>query len=155
MPKPSPTRIQTSKQGGLGNRNRKEEKRKLRRQEKAAAIRAKYGPIRKPSPVVIKNLDSGEIIAVKDQDRFRSKRFAPSLERAAQDLGFASYTSFLGSAGWRNLRELVLSRDGYRCTRCKRKSKLVVHHENYIDLMDINRLRTLCTRCHNRTHKER
>ncbi len=40
---------------------------KLRAQRKAAAIRTKYGPRRKPSPVVVRRIDTGEVIKVVDQ----------------------------------------------------------------------------------------
>jgi len=56
---------------------------------------------------------------------------------------------------WRRVRLEVLSRDGYRCTRCGRAGRLTVHHldpvavsEGKADPFDPSRLRSLCAGCH-------
>lgn len=44
---------------------------KLQEQWKAVNIRAKYGPNRKPAKVVVRSLETGEVIYVVDQSKFK------------------------------------------------------------------------------------
>ena len=71
--------------------------------------------------------------------------------------------AFYKSAAWQKMREYVLIRDKYKCTRCGRSGDLEVHHivhltpENIFDskvtLNDAN-LITLCRDCHFAVHEE-
>ncbi len=44
---------------------------KLQRQWKVVRIRAKYGPRRKPSKVVVRSVETGDVIDVVDQSKFK------------------------------------------------------------------------------------
>lgn len=71
--------------------------------------------------------------------------------------------AFYASADWQKMREYILIRDKYKCTRCGRSGNLEVHHikhltpENIHDaavtLNDAN-LTTLCRDCHFEVHTE-
>lgn len=127
---------------------------KLKEQHKRQAIRAKYGPEGKPSPVIVKKLETDEVVSVVDQDRFKKKVYAESLEIKAKAAGYASYTAYLRSPAWLALREEVLKRDRYRCRRCRSRSFLSVHHRHYEHLGNerLRDLETLCRSCHRTTH---
>lgn len=126
---------------------------KLKRQEKEAAFRAKYGPSGRPAPVMVKRMD-GTVLGEVSPSAFRSKRAAPVLENLAAEAGFVCYAAYLQSAHWKALRRRVLNRDGWRCRLCGRKKDLQVHHDRYTNLLsdDIRWLKTVCRRCHDRIH---
>jgi len=65
-----------------------------------------------------------------------------------------AYNDYINSPEWRAKRELVLKRDGYKCTKCPCKLNLEVHHLNYKTLFDedLNDLVTLCHKCHMKEH---
>lgn len=132
---------------------RRKRTRKLKRQEKQAAIRAKYGPSMRVAPVTVKRMD-GTVIGVAPATAFRSKRVAPLLENLALEAGFPSYEAYLQSPHWKSLRRRVLQRDQWRCRLCGRKKDLQVHHDRYTDLLseDIRYLKTMCRKCHERIH---
>lgn len=60
------------------------------------------------------------------------------------------------------LRDVILTRDGFRCVRCGSSEKLCVHHKdkrgrNVPRLLKNNaseNLETLCRKCHMNTHRE-
>lgn len=134
-------------------RERQKRSRRLKNEKKQAAIRAKYGPKRKPAKVIVKSVETGEVIEIVDQSAFR-RGFADSLEEKARAAGFAGYGGYLRSKHWRGLRAQVLERDGHRCRRCRTDRNLSVHHR-YYDVLGAERLsslETLCEDCHRAVH---
>jgi len=69
------------------------------------------------------------------------------------------YSEFLKSEYWEQVRNIVLKRDGYKCTKCKNKKPLHVHHLTYVhhgeELLYLEDLITLCENCHNEVHKKK
>lgn len=124
------------------------------KQRKAEAVRAKYGPSRKPAPVTVRSLESGEVLEVVDQNRFLPRPGCESLDVLAQAAGFASYAEYLDSGYWRGVRVKVLGRDRHRCFRCQASRELHVHHVRYDFLGDerLEFLKTVCARCHRKIH---
>ncbi len=120
--------------------------------QKRAHIRAKYGPLGKPAPVVVRNAD-GDVVAIKDQGAFRP--MSEKLDEGARALGYAGYADYLQSPHWRELRRMVLERDEHRCRRCGSPKHLQVHHRFYTRLgtEPLGALVTLCGRCHRRIHR--
>jgi 5-methylcytosine-specific restriction endonuclease McrA len=66
------------------------------------------------------------------------------------------YESYILSYEWKTLRQKVLRRDGYRCTKCNSKKKLHVHHKTYKRLFNehLEDLVTLCKHCHEKVHEQ-
>jgi len=66
------------------------------------------------------------------------------------------YKDYLKSKKWRELRETILQRDNYTCTRCGSKNNLQVHHLTYKRLKHEKPedLITLCKQCHYKEHKK-
>lgn len=66
-----------------------------------------------------------------------------------------NYQEYLSTVHWADLREAVLKRDGFRCTRCPCKERLQAHHKVYratwYDSIPED-LVTLCWRCHKKEH---
>lgn len=71
---------------------------------------------------------------------------------------------FYNSKRWKNKRELILRRDGYKCQRCKRygrqKEAVTVHHIKHYDeypelALENSNLISLCDACHNYYHPEK
>ena len=68
----------------------------------------------------------------------------------------------LNKTRWRAARRVVLDRDGWRCTQCKRPGRLEVHHKRPLkdrsdedeDKYDPDALVTLCRRCHFDAHRK-
>lgn len=87
--------------------------------------------------------------------RKRPLRFAPRLDQAAREAGFASYAGYLRSRVWRDKRREALARDQWRCVRCEGRIRLQVHHVRYEKLGQerLDSLETLCERCHKGHHK--
>lgn len=58
--------------------------------------------------------------------------------------------------GWTAIRRQVLKRDGYRCTKCGRKTDLHVHHQEHrvgsLNAETLDNLLTLCRQCHRGVH---
>lgn len=135
-------------------RERAERKRKLNRQRKDAAIRAKYGPTGRPAPVTVKTLD-GEVLKIVDQSKYRKKVYADLLEDKAREASYGSYAAYLQSGHWRALRLRALNRDGFRCRSCGSKRNLAVHHRWYVVLgaEHLSTLETLCGKCHRKIHR--
>jgi hypothetical protein len=134
--------------------NRKRKK-KLDAQMKTANTRAKYGPTMKPAPVIVKRLETDEIVGVIDQSRLTGRRaYSEVVERKAREAGYASYAAYLRSPHWLALREAVFSRDRHRCRRCGAVKNLVVHHRYYgrLGAESMSSLTTLCGPCHIREH---
>jgi len=72
--------------------------------------------------------------------------------------------TFYQSPAWRSLRFLVLRRDGWRCTCCKRSVR--ARGESRVDHIEprrkrpdlqlvLSNLRTLCASCDNKRHSEK
>lgn len=127
--------------------------RRVRKQHRAANARKKYGPRRKPNPVTI--IRPGEAPITVDQNAVAKPRVADSLEARARDAGFLTYAAYLRSRDWQDRRRRVLSRDGWRCVRCRSKRNLHVHHRWYSPLgaEPLKSLETLCEKCHKRVHR--
>src|ERR1035437_10342143 len=66
------------------------------------------------------------------------------------------YVDYLASPEWKYIRNIVLRRDGRKCTKCGSKKELRVHHLNYnhifIELNYLFCLVTLCDDCHKIAH---
>lgn len=64
------------------------------------------------------------------------------------------YTTYLATDHWRELREAKLLEANYRCQKCKRKSRLQVHHVDYARLgrERLSDLMVLCESCHEKEH---
>lgn len=71
---------------------------------------------------------------------------------------------FYKSAAWQRKRKMILKRDGYLCTNCKKYGRLrprtEVHHIKHADefpdlWLENSNLVSLCKRCHNREHPEK
>lgn len=66
------------------------------------------------------------------------------------------YREYLRSKKWKEIRKLVLIRDGYACVACGcRYGDLQIHHVTYIRLGEelLEDLLTLCDDCHKAEHK--
>jgi hypothetical protein len=124
---------------------------------KAAAVRGKYGPKRRPSPVVVKSLETGEVLKVVEQGKFRVRKsgYSPALDDLARAAGFDGYAAYIDSPYWKAIRQRVLGRDRHQCRLCKGRDGLSVHHDRY-DFIGCERLeflKTMCARCHGRIHR--
>ncbi len=136
------------------NRERRTRERVLDRQRKDVAIRAKYGPRRRPAPVIVKTID-GEFIRKVDQQRLRpTRQYSDFVEEKARQAGFKSYEHYLNSPHWLDFRRRALSAAGYKCQRCPRKDNLAVHHLHYNSLNreSLRHVRVLCPGCHRKEH---
>ena len=60
------------------------------------------------------------------------------------------YKDYLKTEYWINLRNKILKRDNYRCTKCGSKRNLQVHHKKYRGYYKElpKDLITLCSMCH-------
>jgi 5-methylcytosine-specific restriction enzyme A len=69
------------------------------------------------------------------------------------------------SAAWQKLRAEALARDNHECIWCKEKGRLTLKQHMTLEIdhileiethperaLDLDNLRTLCRRCHNRRH---
>lgn len=135
----------------------KEQKRRrweLKQQKINAAVRAKYGPLRRAAPVTVKSLD-GEVLEVRDGAKFKRREYAARLNNLARDAGFDGYEAYLRSAYWAGVRARVLARDGHRCVLCGGSKGLSVHHDryDYIGGEHLAYLKTICAHCHRRIHR--
>jgi 5-methylcytosine-specific restriction endonuclease McrA len=77
-----------------------------------------------------------------------------------QDRPVSVHDPFYDTQAWRNLRQAVKLRDGWRCTNCGRQAALLdVDHIVPIGRggapLDPTNLRTLCRTCHNRKRTRR
>lgn len=71
--------------------------------------------------------------------------------------GRINYEKYILSTQWREIRRLVLRRDGYRCVKCGgNNNTLHIHHKTYQHLGDetdhLDDLETLCVVCHKNLH---
>ncbi len=66
------------------------------------------------------------------------------------------YGKFMLTDYWKQVRQLVLDRDGHKCTKCGSKKVLQVHHLTYDHHFNEHKhlkdLITLCKICHEDTH---
>jgi HNH endonuclease len=60
------------------------------------------------------------------------------------------YLAYMQSPQWRQFRERVLARDGYRCVTCRGRRSLEVDHLTYVRLGHerLSDCQTLCHPCH-------
>jgi hypothetical protein len=67
---------------------------------------------------------------------------------------WTSYHEYIQSPEWRELRKIILDRDGNKCTQCGNTVTLQVHHIHYENLFHERKedLITLCNDCHEATH---
>jgi hypothetical protein len=131
-------------------RDVKKAKAQLKRQRREAAARARLGPSMKPAPVVVRKLDTGEVVPRKR----RAKTYARHLDQLARESGYVDYGAYLGSPAWKTLRLRVLTRDRWTCLECGSKKRLRVHHLQYgpLDQVPLGWLVTLCEPCHQKAH---
>lgn len=86
------------------------------------------------------------------------KEYNLSEELIAEYILSMKYYHWLTTAYWRQVRRLILERDGQRCTICGRKTQLRVHHLSYhlhgYEHTDegLKQLTTLCNACHEHLH---
>lgn len=81
--------------------------------------------------------------------RFGQRSWTMGIERKRE------YQVYLATDHWKQLRESVLRRDGYRCTRCPSQFYLQAHHKFYRPRFEDSipdDLVTLCRSCHEREH---
>ncbi len=68
-----------------------------------------------------------------------------------------NYAKFINSSYWRYVRNLVLIRDGNKCTKCNGTTRLEAHHltykNHYNEHKHLEDLITLCRSCHKEEHK--
>lgn len=67
------------------------------------------------------------------------------------------YYDYLDSPKWRDFRNTVFKRDGFRCVKCTSEMNLVCHHVNYkrVGNEQIQDCITLCEKCHKELHKKK
>ena len=92
--------------------------------------------------------DSGDLTQSTEQERRQ--------ERHASIMRSMDYADFLKTPYWHLIRKVVLERNGYKCTLCRGKSNLQVHHTTYENQgrehEHLEDLTTLCNYCHARFH---
>lgn len=66
-----------------------------------------------------------------------------------------NYKEYLKSEYWKNIREQVYERDGYKCRICNSSKDICVHHRTYefVGNEKLEELITLCKNCHYSFHK--
>jgi len=68
-----------------------------------------------------------------------------------------NYTAFLKTKYWMGVRQLVITRDGNKCTRCDNTKRLQAHHLTYKNHFNEHKhledLITLCKSCHEKEHE--
>ena len=83
-------------------------------------------------------------------------------EREDQDAAFwRTYSAYLKSAHWQNLRRQVIHRDGCKCQNCFKpvtESTAHVHHTSYVGFQRLGysfafEVVTLCRNCHSAFHQ--
>lgn len=66
------------------------------------------------------------------------------------------YETYLRSPKWFAIRDMVLLRDGNKCTICGESKRLNVHHKTYAHIFNegnnLEDLQTLCISCHDKVH---
>jgi uncharacterized protein YdcH (DUF465 family) len=69
------------------------------------------------------------------------------------------YETYLHSSKWKNIRKLVLERDGNKCTECDETRNLHIHHKTYENIFNeenhLEDLITLCESCHEKKHPDK
>ena len=82
-----------------------------------------------------------------------------------ESMGYAPYEEHMKSEAWYKMRELRKLLDNYRCTSCRIKAPLQVHHrQNFVLRVregkarygeeEIKDLVSLCSTCHKRKHRK-
>lgn len=129
----------------------------LNEQGSVYGARKKYGPSRRAAPVVVKSLETGETVEMRDPRSFAPKKAnSPHLDSLARARGYRSYEDYLKSPHWLSVRERKRSSVGYRCELCPSRDRLHVHHDTYARLgaERMSDLKVLCQRCHKRIHNK-
>lgn len=66
------------------------------------------------------------------------------------------YSLFLRTKYWKFVKDLVISRDNNKCTKCGSEVRLQVHHISYVhhfsEHKNLQDLITLCRSCHEKEH---
>lgn len=67
-----------------------------------------------------------------------------------------NYREYLKSNEWKEIKSLVLKRDGNKCIKCGSSNSLQIHHTTYVNIFNeaenLDDLITLCGRCHMEEH---
>lgn len=67
------------------------------------------------------------------------------------------YKEYLLSEKWKQIKEIILKRDNFKCTQCEAEDQLHIHHLTYQhiynELEHLEDLTTLCEMCHKKQHK--
>jgi hypothetical protein len=138
------------------NKEFKDRSRILNRQQKAANTVSKYGAKRRPAPIVVKSLETGEVLRVHDSGHVKSRigNHSEWLDQKAREAGYESYSDYLKSPHWLEFRERALNAANYRCWKCKEAKSLTVHHNHYNTLgrERVTDVKTLCFGCHKKLH---
>ena len=68
---------------------------------------------------------------------------------------FIDFDEYMKSSMWREKREQILKRDGYKCTFCGTAKNLRVHHITYVNIPyeKDEDLITVCDKCHKKLHR--
>lgn len=71
-------------------------------------------------------------------------------------LGYESYTQYLRSSKWKNIRKKILVRDSNKCRSCGERASCVHHISYSVDVLngeDLLPLYSMCNDCHNHIHR--
>lgn len=67
-----------------------------------------------------------------------------------------NYREYLKSNEWKEIKSLVLKRDGNKCIKCGSSNSLQIHHTTYVNIFNevenLDDLITLCSKCHMEEH---
>ncbi|MGL5752631.1 MAG: HNH endonuclease [Paraclostridium sp.] len=67
-----------------------------------------------------------------------------------------NYREYLKSNEWKEIKNLVLKRDGNKCIKCGSSNNLQIHHTTYVNIFNesenLDDLITLCSKCHMEEH---
>lgn len=82
------------------------------------------------------------------------KRLVPYIQRNAilRRMGYSSYSQYLTSEEWKQIRLKVLRRDGFTCQSCKAFRATQVHHTRYdlptLSGRNLSGMMSVCRMCH-------
>lgn len=106
----------------------------------------------------------------KEKIRNDTKKTKRKPKNKLKEPAYSAYQSYIKSKAFKELREKVLERDGYRCQVCGRtieeiadsgkKISLQCHHKSYVNVgknneEEMNDLIILCSVCHKACHSAR
>jgi len=93
---------------------------------------------------------------IRDQERIKTAELTEGKERLKQILSqmefsekYKQYQKYLLSNKWKNLREVIMKRDHYKCQICFKNAE-EIHHLTYVHLGNeyLFELVALCKKCH-------